>query len=198
MKTLDAIPIRPAPSPAANAPALLQEIAAALEDGWGGAVLAAGGGAGDSRRAGMEDRRADAEAGGAGEQDRVTWREGEAEQADQAESHADGQGIGHRPAVGIEADKRLEDRAGGLEDQGDQADLREIEVEAGLQQRVDGRQQHLHRVVQHVADAGADQHGEDCAAGGLAEIDRRAHETVPCMGWVLGRIGGRCTTRRAQ
>lgn len=31
MKTLDAIPIRPAPSPAANAPALLQEIAAALD-----------------------------------------------------------------------------------------------------------------------------------------------------------------------
>ena len=31
MKMLDTIPIRPAPSPAANAPALLQEIAAALD-----------------------------------------------------------------------------------------------------------------------------------------------------------------------
>ena len=31
MKILDTIPIRPAPSPAANAPALLQEIAAALD-----------------------------------------------------------------------------------------------------------------------------------------------------------------------
>ena len=42
------------------------------------------------------------------------------------------QRIGLRPAVGVEADQRLEQRGGELEGQGDQADLAEVELQESL------------------------------------------------------------------
>lgn len=67
--------------------------------------------------------------------------------------HGDGQGEGHGPAIGHHADDRLQQRCGDLKGEGQQPDLHEIERVIGLQQRVKRRQQRLHDVVEHMAEA---------------------------------------------
>ena len=79
---------------------------------------------------GMEDRRADADQAGGEQQHAVGRRHRQQQQPAEAEAHADGQRIGLRPTVGEKADERLEERGGHLEDEGDQTDLREVEVES--------------------------------------------------------------------
>ena len=75
----------------------------------------------------------------------------------------DGQRVGLRPLVGVEADDRLQQRRGELIGERDEADLPEVELEARLQHRIDRRQQRLQHVVQQVADADGDEHGEGSA-----------------------------------
>jgi hypothetical protein len=50
--------------------------------------------------------------------------------------------------VGVVADDRLEQRGDQLIGERDKPDLAEIEMEAGLEHRIDRRQQRLHHVVQ--------------------------------------------------
>ena len=62
--------------------------------------------------------------------------------------------------VGVEPDQRLEQRRRELEGEGDEADLREIQREVGLEHRVHRRQQRLHHVVEQMAEADGEQDGE--------------------------------------
>ena len=64
--------------------------------------------------------------------------------------------------VGIEADDGLEERAGQLQDERDEANLREIELKVLFENRIDGRNQRLHHVVEQVAEA---EGGEDFEGG---------------------------------
>jgi hypothetical protein len=175
---------------ASSGPRGLAEIAADLEQGLGEAVFAARGDAGDARGFRVKDRGADAEQGGGGEEFGVGRREGEADEAREGEAHAEGQGEGLGFRIGIEADDGLEDRGGDLIDQGDQADLGEVEVKAAFEQRVDRGQEHLHHVVQHVADADGDQHGEGgarCGAG--RRFEDGAHGMVSPWRTGIGEFG---------
>jgi hypothetical protein len=69
-----------------------------------------------------------------------------------------GQRLRHRAAVGGHADERLQDRCRAHEGEGHQPDLREAEREFRLQKRVDRRQERLHHVVDHVAEADRQDH----------------------------------------
>ena len=62
--------------------------------------------------------------------------------------------------VGEQADDRLEQRRGGLVGERDQADLPEVERVGVLEDRIDRRQDRLHQVVEHVAEADRAQDAE--------------------------------------
>jgi hypothetical protein len=62
--------------------------------------------------------------------------------------------------IGVESDQRLEQRGGELKGQREEADLHEIEPEAGLQHRVHRRKQRLHRVVEEMTEADGGEDGE--------------------------------------
>ncbi len=101
----------------------------------------------------MEDRRADADEAGANHQNLETMGKGERDEAGAGGEHGHGQGKRHGPTVCHHADDRLQQRCRDLKGEGKQSDLYEIERVIGFQQRVKRRQQRLHDVVQHVAEA---------------------------------------------
>ena len=172
------------------------DVAADLEHRLREAVAAAGGHARDARRLGVEDGRADADQRRGDEQHRIGRRHRQQQQAHEAGSHADGQRIRHRPAVGDHADNRLEQRGGQLEDEGDQADLRERQGEVLLQHRIDRRQQRLDRVVEEMGNADRDQDREDsrfAGAGSGAGLHSCVHE-----GDLLGFPAAICTRGEAD
>ena len=84
-------------------------------------------------------------------------RQCQRDQARHRKSHADDHRIGHRLFVGIMADHRLEHRAAHLENKGQHADLREIELIIGFDNRINRRQQGLDGVVDQMSDAQRDQ-----------------------------------------
>ena len=102
----------------------------------------------------MEDRRTDADEAGADHQNLETMGKSKRDEAGAGGQHGDGQGERHRPAIRHHADNGLQQRGGDLKSEGKQADLHEIERVIGFQQRIKRRQQRLHDVVQHVAEAG--------------------------------------------
>ena len=100
-----------------------------------------------------DQRRAD-------QQQRVAAGVRQHDQPDQRAAHAGDQREGLRPAVGIHADDRLQQRGGELERQRDQADLAEVEAVGVLDDGIDGRQQRLHHVVEQMREAERQNDGE--------------------------------------
>ncbi len=102
----------------------------------------------------MEDRRADTDQAGADHEHLEAVSECERDEAGTGREHGDWQGERHGPAIGHHADDRLQQRCRDLKGEGEQPDLHEVERIIGLQQRIKRRQQRLHDVVEHVAEAG--------------------------------------------
>ena len=142
----------------------LAEIPADLKQALGEAVPPAGRRAGDARGLRMEDRAADPDHRDRQQNERIGAREGEQQQPDDGEGHADRQDRVQRPAVEGEPDQRLEERGGELEDEGDDADLEETQRQLPCEHRIERRRQRLHRVVEHVRGA---ERGDDADRGRL-------------------------------
>lgn len=70
-------------------------------------------------------------------------------------------------AVGVEADERLKDRGGQLKRERDHPDLKEAQRVSLFQQWIDGRNQRLHHIVQHVRQTETDQNRKCCRRRGL-------------------------------
>jgi hypothetical protein len=100
------------------------------------------------------------------EQHRIGGGVGQQPEAQHGRAHADGQRLGHRMAIGGDADDRLEQRGGALEDEGEQADLPELQGEILGEDRIDRRQQRLHDVVEQMAEADGEDDGVGRRAGG--------------------------------
>ena len=120
---------------------------------------------GHARRFGVEDRRSPADECDGQKDRREAGGEGQREESRQRETHSRGQRIGSRMAVGIAADKRLQDRGGHLEDERDETDLGERKTEFGFEQRIDRRNHRLHHVVEQVGDADEQQDRIDRVGG---------------------------------
>ena len=120
----------------------------------------------DPRRLGMKDRRSDAHQPGR-HQDRAEGRRHrQQQQADQRERHPRDERIRRRPAVGIHADDRLQQRRRQLQRERDEPDLREVQLKRRLQDRIDRRNQRLDRVVQQMRHADRRQDADDGGARG--------------------------------
>ncbi len=165
-----ALPVREHDEGRQQRPERRPRVAADLEERLREAVLSSGCQPGDSRRLRMEDRRADADQRGGREHSREMVGPRQEQQTRQRESHADGQRLRLRLAIGEIADHRLEERRGELVGERDQADVPEVERERGLEDRIDRRQQRLDHVVEQVTDAERADHG----IGGPAAVASHA------------------------
>ncbi len=137
------------------------EIAADLEQRLREAMRSARREAGHARRFGMEDGRTQPQQHRAGHQYRVARREGERDQPGHRRGHSERQRIGHRPAVGVEADERLKQRGRHLISESQKPDLREAQVEVSLQDGIDGGKQRLQHVIEQMAEARSEEDGKD-------------------------------------
>src|SRR5438552_1158153 len=104
------------------------------------------------RRFGMAHNRTEANEARRAEHNTKPAGSREREHAEQREAHADRERVRPRVAIRVETDHRLQQRAGQLQHERDEADLREIELEVLLEDWIDGRNQRLHHVVEHVAE----------------------------------------------
>ena len=111
----------------------------------------------------MEDRGPDSDQGNGGQDREEARGRGKQEESCKGESHTDGQRIGLGVGVGVDPDQGLEERGRDLEGCGDHADLTEIEMIRGLEDRIHGGHDGLHHVVEEVAEADS---GEDAEGGG--------------------------------
>jgi hypothetical protein len=144
----------------------LAEVAADLEQRLRQAVAAAGRHARHARSFGMKHRGAHADHRRRQQDQRIGAGLGHQQQAGQREAHADHQGIGLRPAVGVEPDQRLQHRGRALEGQRDQADLAERKGVGILENGIQRRHQRLHHVVQQMAEAEREDDREGRTIGG--------------------------------
>jgi hypothetical protein len=133
-------------------------VASDLEERLGEAVLSARGHSRYAGRLWMEDRRAHADQRSGEEQQGEGGGDRQQQQADEREDHPDGKGVGHRLAVGVVSDDWLKEGRCNLEGEGDEADLGEVEMERCFEDGIDRRQQRLHHVVEHVAEADSREH----------------------------------------
>ena len=144
-------------------PERLAEIAADLKEALGEAVPPAGGGAGDARSLRVEDGAADADHRDRKREsaDRI-WRRRAAGRPTSVKAMPTGRipFTGRRSSR--EADQRLQERGGDLEDEGDDADLEEAQRRLAAEHRIERRRQRLHRVVEHVRGA---ERGDDADRG---------------------------------
>ena len=111
------------------------------------------------RRLRVEDRRAAPYQRHRHQQHQEIGRKGQRHQSHQRETHPHSQRVRLRMAVGIPPHERLEHGRRQLENQRDDADLREGEPELLFQQRINGGNDRLYHVVQQVADAHGEQDG---------------------------------------
>src|SRR6185312_14860610 len=91
-----------------------------------------------------------------------------------------------RPLVQAQADNRLEEGSGELEDEGDQSDLEEAQREPVAEHRIKRRRERLHHIGEHVRgaereeDAGRRRLHPATACRGGVSVDRRSgHGLVP-------------------
>lgn len=141
----------------------------------------------------MEDRRADAEEGGAGEEHEEPRSEGRYGQPNERASHAERQRIGLRPMIGIETDDGLQQRSDALINQRDKADLPESKIETALENGIDRRQQRRRQVIEQMTEADRGKNRKCGRAGLLPANDGLGH------GWeVLTLPGGTFGPRRAR
>src|SRR5581483_4276120 len=90
----------------------------------------------------------------------VTWCERECDKSSQSDPHAYNERIGFGMPVRIKSNNRLKYRADHLKGQCDQADLGETQAKRLLEQRIDGRKQRLHGVVEQMAKAQGKQNAQ--------------------------------------
>src|SRR5258708_17174244 len=108
----------------------------------------------------MKDGRAQDDERHGDENFSVTRSQRQQQQPNERESSAGGERMRLGAAVGVETDKRLEERRRRLAGERDQADLAEVEMERAFQQRIDRRDQRLHHVVEEMAEADGGQNRE--------------------------------------
>jgi hypothetical protein len=84
----------------------------------------------------------------------------------------------------------LEHRGGGLESEGDEADLAEIERQVRLEHGINRHDQRLDHIVQHVTDADGGKHGD---RGPLRGVRDRLSSCVDHHGSNLLELGARQT-----
>ncbi len=126
------------------------DIAADLKQGLREAVASARGHPRDPRGFRVEHRRPGAHHRRGEQQHEVAAGVCQQQQADQRHPHPDRQRIGLRAPIGEEPHRRLQERGDRLHRQGDQPDLRKAETVRTFQDRIDRRNQRLHRVVEEV------------------------------------------------
>src|SRR5215471_514563 len=122
----------------------------------------------------MEDGGADSDEAGGDEQPVEGGRDGEQEKAAERGGHPGSQRIGFRVLVSELADDGLQERGYDLVGESEETEVGEVEVEAALEDGVDGGQQRLHHVVEEVAEADGDQYAKEALRGlsdGLAGGD---------------------------
>ena len=134
-------------------------VAAHLEDGLRQALAPARSHLRHPRSFRMKHRRAATYQGHREEYQHEIGGKRQSQQPHQREAHPQRKGIGLRMAVGIQPDERLEDGGGQLENQRDDANLREGEAERILQERIERGDDRLDHVVQQMAGAHREQNG---------------------------------------
>ncbi len=122
-------------------------------------VLTAGRQTRNARGFGVEHRGADADERRRDQNRIIVPGKGEQKQTAERDRHADRQRIRLRIFVRIKPDQRLQQRAGELEGERNQANLAEAEPERGLKDGVDGWQQRLNGIVQEMRTA---EHYQEC------------------------------------
>ena len=83
--------------------------------------------------------------------------------------------IRDRLAIGVETDQRLQQRGDALQHQRDEADLTKTQIERGLEDRIDRRQQRHDEVVQQMAKADRRQDDKCSVADLLPAHDGLSH-----------------------
>ena len=122
----------------------------------------------------------------------VTGRDRHQQKSDEGRGHAEHERIGRRIPVGVIADERLQHRRRALEREGDEPDLREVEIERGLEHRIERHDQGLDHVVQHVADADRSQHHDRGVAVTAIRCGfGRRLSRAPLASFDFGRHGAR-------
>ena len=130
--------------------------------------------AGHACRLGVEDRGTGADHRRAEQQRGIAARMRKHDQPQQGAAHAGHQRKRLRPPVRVHADHRLQQRSRQLKGQRDQSDLREVEAVGVLDERIDGRQQRLHHVVEQMREAERHHDRERAGLGkGWREFGRR-------------------------
>src|SRR5215510_5580614 len=99
----------------------------------------------------MKHRGAETDERRCGKHDPETGRPGEENHSEQREAHSERKRVRLWMAIRIETDDRLKQRTRELQDECDQANLREIELKILFQHRINGRDQRLHHVVEEMA-----------------------------------------------
>ncbi len=162
------------------------ETAAELKYGLRKAVAPARSEARDPRRLGMEHSRPKTDQCRRDQDDRVSVGYAQQQQAEEGERHADRKRERLRLLVGEVSHHRLQQRGGELERQRDHADLRKVERIAILQDRIDRRNQRLHRVVEKMRETDSDQHDigrPRCSLFGKALGSSHARRQVRNQHW---------------
>ena len=92
-------------------------------------------------------------------------------------------------SVGIGADHRLKQRCGDLQRRGDQADLAEVEMVGGFQDRIQSRDHGLHHVIEKMADGDG---GQNAERGGLRVVPGMRGEArgKDCAGHFFFSVSG--------
>src|SRR6266403_5974616 len=91
----------------------------------------------------------------------VTRRQRQRHQADQSYSHANRQEIRTVVPVAVQPNQRLQQRSSKSSSERNQTDLSEIQMKRIAQQRINRRQQRLHRVIQQMTKTNSQQNLEN-------------------------------------
>lgn len=145
----------------------LPGVAADLKDRLGEAAPRARRHIGDAGAFGVEDRRPDAHEEYGQQDHAIGGRERQHEHAGEREGHTERQQVGRRLAVGIDADHRLHDRRGEIQDERNEADLGERQVHLLLEEEADGLKHRLDRVVEQMDESDQEQDAVHRFAGGI-------------------------------
>ena len=134
----------------------------------------------------MKHRRSQSDQCRRDKNDCVLIGDAQEQQSEEGGPHADRERERLRLLVGEMSDHRLQQRCGELERQRDHSDLREVERVAVFKDRIDRRDQRLHRVVEEVRKTDSRQHdiGRACRSGcGSAAVHRirRQHRRGQCF-----------------
>ncbi len=158
-------------------------VAADLKQRLGETRAHPGGKAGDPRRLGVEDGRAEPNEGDRNQDLAEAVPPRQKHKSSTGRGHAGSHCIGQRPAVGIKPDQRLQDRGGALKDQGNQPYLGKAESQIVLEQGISRRDQRLHQVIQQMPQCdGKDDLDNGRVACVLGRLRSGGHRDFPAAG----------------